>query len=100
MVEHLHKLPEKGEKEIMFDLFVYGTLKRGGCNHNFLGKRTLKPKLEEAEFLRHEILKDHSIYLARGFNFHNKMPALIYFFCIHYIYLINLTSYNCYCQKT
>ena len=58
----------------MFDLFVYGTLKRGGCNHNFLGKRILKPKGEEAEFLRHEILKDHSIYLPRGFNFPIMLP--------------------------
>ncbi len=74
MVEHLHKLPEKGEKEIMFDLFVYGTLKRGGCNHNFLGKRILKPKGEEAEFLRHETLKDHSIYLPHGFNFPIMLP--------------------------
>ena len=53
----------------MFDLFVYGTLKKGDINHNFLDKRMLTDKGEKAEFLRHEILKDHSLYLLNGFNF-------------------------------
>ena len=44
----------------MYNVFVYGTLKKGGSNHHFL---------QNSEFLRDEVLEDHSIYVSNGFNF-------------------------------
>tara|TARA_R100000655_G_scaffold91655_1_gene132527 strand:+ start:627 stop:1238 length:612 start_codon:yes stop_codon:yes gene_type:complete len=49
----------------MHDLFVYGTLKKGGSNHEFI---------EGSKFLRHEILNDHAIYKPNGFNFPIMIP--------------------------
>ena len=46
------------------DVFVYGTLKKGGGNHHFL---------KDSDFVRHEILKDHAIYQPNQFGF----PLLI-----------------------
>lgn len=48
----------------MTEVFVYGTLKKGGMNHHFL---------KSSDFVKHEILQDHSIYAPRGFSF----PLLI-----------------------
>ena len=44
----------------MYNIFVYGTLKKGGSNHHFL---------ESSEFLRDEVLEDHSIYVPSLFSF-------------------------------
>ena len=44
----------------MTEVFVYGTLKKGGGNHHFL---------KDSDFIRHEILVDHSIYVPKGFRF-------------------------------
>ena len=44
----------------MYNIFVYGTLKKGGSNHHFL---------ESSEFLRDDVLEDHSIYVSSVFNF-------------------------------
>ena len=65
MEEHQIKLLEKKGEEIMFDLFVYGTLKKGGSNHSFI---------KGSEFLRHDILKDHAIYKPNHFSFPIMMP--------------------------
>jgi len=46
------------------EVFVYGTLKKGGGNHHFL---------KDSDFVRHEILKDHAIYQPNLFGF----PLLI-----------------------
>ena len=46
------------------EVFVYGTLKKGGSNHHFL---------KDSDFVRHEILKDHAIYQPNQFGF----PLLI-----------------------
>jgi gamma-glutamylcyclotransferase (GGCT)/AIG2-like uncharacterized protein YtfP len=46
------------------EIFVYGTLKKGGGNHHFL---------KDSDFVRHEILKDHAIYQPNQFGF----PLLI-----------------------
>jgi gamma-glutamylcyclotransferase (GGCT)/AIG2-like uncharacterized protein YtfP len=46
------------------EVFVYGTLKKGGGNHHFL---------KDSDFVRHEILKDHAIYQPNQFGF----PLLI-----------------------
>ena len=42
------------------EVFVYGTLKKGGGNHHFL---------KDSDFVRHEILKDHAIYQPNEFGF-------------------------------
>ena len=42
------------------EVFVYGTLKKGGRNHHFL---------KDSDFVRHEILKDHAIYQPNEFSF-------------------------------
>ena len=44
----------------MYNIFVYGTLKKGGCNHHFL---------KDSEFVKNDVLKDHSIYVPDLFNF-------------------------------
>jgi len=44
----------------MYNIFVYGTLKKEGCNHHFL---------KDSEFVKNEVLKDHSIYVPDLFNF-------------------------------
>ena len=46
--------------KIMYNIFVYGTLKKGGSNHHFL---------ESSEFLRDDVLEDHSIYVPSVFSF-------------------------------
>ena len=42
------------------EVFVYGTLKKGGGNHHFL---------KDSDFVRHEILKDHAIYVPKNMRF-------------------------------
>ena len=44
----------------MYNIFVYGTLKKDGCNHHFL---------KDSEFVKNEVLKNHSIYVPDLFNF-------------------------------
>ena len=44
----------------MYNVFVYGTLKKDGSNHHLL---------RNSKFLNNEILKDHSIYVPDGFSF-------------------------------
>jgi len=44
----------------MTEVFVYGTLKKGGSNHQFI---------KNSDFIRHEVLQDHAIYLPNGFAF-------------------------------
>lgn len=46
------------------EVFVYGTLKKGGGNHHFI---------KDSDFVRHDILKDHAMYKPNGFSF----PLLI-----------------------
>ena len=44
----------------MTEIFVYGTLKKGGSNHQFI---------KHSDFVRHEVLEDHAIYIPNGFAF-------------------------------
>ena len=48
------------DKFMGIEVFVYGTLKKGCSNHHFL---------KDSDFVRHEILKDHAIYVPRGMRF-------------------------------
>lgn len=44
----------------MYNIFVYGTLKKGGSNHYFLSS---------SKFIRNQTLKDHSIFAPSGYGF-------------------------------